>query len=119
MNTKFEQKLQKSKNKESTRRGLVLIVFFLVLFSFQTLMFQTSVHCFFFFLFCHALKTWFELSRVESYRNDLTGSKNYFELAGGLSSSRRFDLPRRQKRGGLIEDLRYLITLAVLNGAVT
>ena len=82
-------------------------------------MFQTSVHCFFFFATCHALKTWFELSRVESYRNDLTRSKNYFELAGGLSSSRRFDLPRRQKRGGLIEDLRYLITLAVLNGAVT
>ena len=31
----------------------------------------------------------------------------------------RFILPRRQKRGGIIEDLRYLITLAVLNGAVT
>ena len=98
MNTKFEQKLQKSKNKESTRRGLVLIVFFLVLFSFQTLMFQTSVHCFFFST-CHALKTWFELSRVESYRNDLTGSKNYFELAGGLSSSRRFDLPTGKREG--------------------
>ena len=27
----------------------------------------------------------------------------------------RFILPRRQKRGGIIEDLRYLITLAVLS----
>ena len=41
-----------------------------------------------FFSTCHALKTWFELSRVELFRNDLRGSKNYFELAGGLSSSR-------------------------------
>ena len=28
------------------------------------------------------LKTWFELSRVKLYRNDLR-EKNYFELAGG------------------------------------
>ena len=77
-----------------------MIVFFLVLFSFQTLMFQTSVHCFFFST-CHALKTWFELSRVESYRNDLTGSKNYFELAGGLSSFEAVRFTNRQKRGGL------------------
>ena len=27
----------------------------------------------------HALKTWFELSRVKLYRNDLKGNKNYFE----------------------------------------
>ena len=26
----------------------------------------------------HALKTWFELSRVKLYRNDLKGNKNYF-----------------------------------------
>ena len=30
-------------------------------------------------------KTWFELSRVKLYRNDLRGNKNYFELAGGSS----------------------------------
>ena len=34
---------------------------------------------------CHALKTWFELSRVEFYRIDLKGNKNYFKLAGGSS----------------------------------
>ena len=27
----------------------------------------------------HALKTWFEFSRVKWYRNDLKGNKNYFE----------------------------------------
>ena len=26
--------------------------------------------------------TWFELSRVKLYRNDLKGNENYFELAG-------------------------------------
>ena len=36
-----------------------------------------------FFPTCHALKTWFELSRVKLSRNDLRGNKNYFELAGG------------------------------------
>ena len=30
---------------------------------------------------CYALKTWFELSRVQLYRNDLKGNKSYFELA--------------------------------------
>ena len=29
----------------------------------------------------HELKTWFDLSRVKLYRNDLKGNKNYFELA--------------------------------------
>ena len=29
--------------------------------------------------------TWFELSRVKLYRNELRGNKNYFELAGGSS----------------------------------
>ena len=29
------------------------------------------------------LSTWFELSRVKLYRNELKGKKNYFELAGG------------------------------------
>ena len=98
MNTKFEQKLQKSKNKESTRRGLVLIVFFSCFVQFSD--FNVSdFSTLFFFSTCHALKTWFELSRVESYRNDLTGSKNYFELTGGLSSSRRFDLPTGKREG--------------------
>ena len=40
---------------------------------------------FFFFPTCHALKTWFELSKVKLYRNNLKGNKNYFELAGGSS----------------------------------
>ena len=30
---------------------------------------------FFFFSICHALKTWFELSRIKLYRNDLKGKK--------------------------------------------
>ena len=38
-------------------------------------------------------KTWFELSRVKVYRNDLRESKNDFELAGG-SSDQTFELPR-------------------------
>ena len=33
----------------------------------------------------HGLLTWFELSRVKLYTNDLRGNKNYFELAGGSS----------------------------------
>ena len=53
---------------------------------------RTSVHRVL-FPTCHALKTWFELSRVKLYRNDLKGSKNYFELAGG-SSYGGFELPR-------------------------
>ena len=37
---------------------------------------------------CHALKTWFELSRVKLFRNDLKENNIYFELAGGSGSSR-------------------------------
>ena len=37
---------------------------------------------------------WFELSRVNLYRNDLRdGNKNYFKLAGG-SNYQVFELPR-------------------------
>ena len=50
------------------------------------------VHCF--FPTFEGLKTWFELSRVKLYRNDLRGNKNYFELAGD-SSYRGFELPRQ------------------------
>ena len=39
----------------------------------------------FFFSNCKVLKAWFELPRVNLYRNDLKGNKNYFQLAGGLS----------------------------------
>ena len=53
---------------------------------------RTSVHGVL-FPTCHALKTWLELSRVKLYRNDLKGSKNYFELGGG-SSYGGFELPR-------------------------
>ena len=38
-----------------------------------------------FFPTCHALLTWFKLSRVTLYRNDLKGNKNYFKLVGGSS----------------------------------
>ena len=34
---------------------------------------------------CQALKAWFDLLRVNLYRNDLRRNKNYFELAGGSS----------------------------------
>ena len=47
----------------------------------------------FFVLTCHMLITWFELSRVKLYRNDLKENKDYFELAGG-SSYQGFELPR-------------------------
>ena len=49
-------------------------------------MFRTAVH---FFPTCRALKAWFELSRVNLYRNDLKGNENYFELTGS-----RFELSR-------------------------
>ena len=39
------------------------------------------------------LITWFELSRVKLFRNDLKGNKDYFELVGG-SSYQGFELPR-------------------------
>ena len=42
---------------------------------------------------CQALKAWFGLSRMNLYRNDLRGNKNYFELARGLSY-RGFELLR-------------------------
>ena len=42
----------------------------------------------FFFSACHVLKTWFELSGVKLYRNNLKGNKNYFEVSG------RFELLR-------------------------
>ena len=42
-------------------------------------MFRISVHGF--FPVWSRVLTWFELSRVELYRNDLKGNKNYFELA--------------------------------------
>ena len=45
-------------------------------------MFWNAVH---FFLNCQVLKAWFELSRVNLYRNDLKGNKKYFQLSGGLS----------------------------------
>ena len=63
MDTEFELKRQKSKEKELTRL-------------FQCLGLQYSG---FFILTCHKLITWFELSTVKLYRNDLKGNKNYFE----------------------------------------
>ena len=47
------------------------------------------------------LITWFELSRVKLYRNELKGNKNYFELAGG-SSYRGFELSRVRVAEGKI-----------------
>ena len=47
-------------------------------------MLRTAVNGFFFFFFltCHALKTWIELSRVKLYRNDLKANKKFLDLAG-------------------------------------
>ena len=47
-------------------------------------MFWTAVYCVSFSNF-HALKPWFKLSTVKSYRNDLKGNKSYFELVGDSS----------------------------------
>ena len=51
-----------------------------------------------FFPTFEGLKTWFELSRVKLYRNDLRGNENWFELVGvqviESSSYRGFELPR-------------------------
>ena len=49
--------------------------------------FCTVVHHFF-FPACHVLKTWFELSGVKLYRNNLKGNKNYFEVSGRFELSR-------------------------------
>ena len=54
-------------------------------------MFWTSVHGF--FPDCRVHISWFELSKVKLYRNDLKGNKNYFELVGS-SSYRGFELLR-------------------------
>ena len=53
-------------------------------------MFQIVVH---FFPLVRCLKHGLSYQRVNLYRNDLKGNKNYFELAGGLSY-RGFELPR-------------------------
>ena len=50
-------------------------------------MIRTALH--FFFSASRELKTWFELSRVSWYRNDLKGNENYFEVNSG-----RFELSR-------------------------
>ena len=60
-------------------------------------MFRTSVHDF--FPTCHELTTWFELSRVKLYRNELKGRRretiitSSYILVGG-SSYGGFELPR-------------------------
>ena len=46
-----------------------------------------------FFPTCHVRISWFELSRVKLYRNDLKGNRNYFELVGS-SSYQGFELLR-------------------------
>ena len=91
MDTEFSLECQKSKDKELTPRILVLIVFscFFIFFS----MFRISLCTPFFFLLlllCFVLFCFFQhgslqLLRVELYRNDLQGNKNYFKLAGSLS----------------------------------
>ena len=85
MGTEFEPEWQKGKDKEFTR-------LFWNISDFRNIsMFRTSEHGL--FPTCHALITWFELSRVKLYRNELKGNKNYFELARG-SSYRGFELQR-------------------------
>ena len=49
-------------------------------------MFRTAVD---FFPTCQALKAWFELSRVNLYRNGLKGNDNNFELTGSKFESSR------------------------------
>ena len=71
MDTEFEVEWQKTKNKELTR---------LLWNKFNVLDFSAR-----FFSRLVTRLTWFELSRVELYRNDLKGNENYFELAGGSS----------------------------------
>ena len=86
MDTEFELEWQKSnEDKEFTR--LFWNKFDVSDFSTDTVFFPT----------CHALITWFELSRVKLYRNELRDNKNNFELAGG-SSYRGFELPRVKLR---------------------
>ena len=61
--------------------------------------FRTAVH---FFPTCQALKAWFKLLRVNLYRNDLKGNKNYFKLTGP-----RLELSRvRVTEGKIIVDVR-------------
>ena len=63
-------------------------------------MFWTPVHCL--FSTCHALKTWFELSRVKLYRNGPEGNKNYFDRVSG-----RFELSRvRITKGKCMKESR-------------
>ena len=66
---------------------------------FSALGFSTMVHRFlsfflFFFKTCHMLKMWFELSRVNLYRNNLKGFKQK-----SLQVSMRFELARVQVIG--------------------
>ena len=76
LNLKWSDK--KSNNKELT---------WLVCNKFSASDFCTVVHHFFFSA-CHVLKTWFELSGVKLYRNNLKGNKNYFEVSGRFELSR-------------------------------
>ena len=85
MDTEFELEWHKSKDKKLPR-----------LFWNK---FKTSEHSF--FPACHALKTWFELSRVKLYRNDPKRNKNFFQLAGGLSSRGSNYSKRKSKRNRL------------------
>ena len=91
MDTEFALECQKSKNKGLTPRILVLIVFSCFLFFLNVLdftMYTVFVFVFFGALFCFVLffqHGSLQLSRVELYRNDLQGNKNYIELAGSLS----------------------------------
>ena len=91
MDTEFSLECQKSKDKELTPRILVLIVFscFFIFFlnvsdfTMYTVFFLLLLLCF--VLFCFFQHGSLQLLRVELYRNDLQGNKNYFKLAGSLS----------------------------------
>ena len=61
-------------------------------------MFRTSVHCF--FPTFHALITWFELSRVKLYRNELRGNKTYFELSRVRVTEGKITVNVRRKSRG-------------------
>ena len=61
-------------------------------------MFRTSEHGF--FPTCHAVITWFGLSRVKLHRNELKGNENYFELSRVRVTEGKMTVNVRRKSRG-------------------
>ena len=86
--------------KLSTKAWLINTMLNIVIWIGQYTVVLREIQCFglqftAFFTTCHALKTWFELSRVKLYRNGLKGNKNYFDRVSG-----RFELSRVRVTNG-------------------